>query len=59
MSNCEGVFVVVYGNYNPAEADSVWATDSAAQCRAEELNRQSYTENWNVEYWPIEEDDED
>ena len=31
------VWVVKYGNYEPAEVDSIWATEEQADARVEEL----------------------
>ncbi len=50
MDLCEGVWVVSYSNYEPAEVDSLWRTKEAAE---EYVKEQLDTGGWTVEYWHL------
>ncbi len=42
------VWAVVYGNYDPAEVDSLWASKSLAERRADALG-----DDWRVIEWKV------
>lgn len=42
------VWVVVYGNYFPAEVDSIWKTKELAEQKADELQGEWHAEEWTV-----------
>lgn len=42
------VYAVIYGNYEPAEVDSLWSTRERADERAAELGEGWTTVNWQV-----------
>jgi hypothetical protein len=48
------VWVVRYGNYEPAEIDSIWFTEELAQIRAESLDADRRGGDWAVEAWEVE-----
>lgn len=46
-------WVVRFGNYEPAEIDSIWDTEEEANARLTEIERESggYGSMWTVEEW--------
>lgn len=54
MSNLK-VFAVVYSNYDPAEVDSLWTTETEANKRRAELNAETDTGIWKVTPWLVQE----
>jgi hypothetical protein len=48
------VWAVMYGNYEPAEIDSLWATEELARRREDELDAApGSTGMWRVVPWTV------
>lgn len=47
------VYAVEYGNYSPAEIDSLWATQELADRRVARLNAGQDAWPWYVKAWQV------
>jgi hypothetical protein len=48
------VWAVVYGNYEPTEVDSLWATEELAKRRKDEVDAQPLSSGmWDVVPWTV------
>lgn len=55
------IWAVVYGNYEPAEVDSLWATEDLALRREEKLDEAADGDMsmWRVVQWKVGTEDPD